>query len=79
MSARRDDGAPARSDGLDVDMAVLGIDGGGEEPAPVARHEGREKGGERRDPDDRNAGGKADAAGGAECRPSGLYSCRARP
>ena len=52
-----------------IDMAVLGIDGGGEEPAPVADHEGCEKGGERRDPDDRDAGGKADAAGGADADP----------
>ena len=50
-------------------MAVLGIDGGGEEPAPVAAMQGRQKGRERRDPDDRNAGGKADAAGGADADP----------
>jgi hypothetical protein len=63
---RRNDGAPARRDGLDVDMAVLGIDGGGEEPAPVAHHERSQKGRERCYAHDRNAGRQTDAAGGAD-------------
>ncbi len=55
---------PPERDGLDVDMAVLGVDGADEQAAAVAGHQGREKGRQGGNPDHRNAGGKPDAARG---------------
>ena len=43
-------------------MAVLGVDGAGEQAARVPRHQGRQKGRQGGDADDRNAGRKPDAA-----------------
>ena len=69
--ARRDDALAAGRDRLEIDLAVLGVDRGGEEPPVIVGDERGEECRQGRDADHRDPGGKPDRArrGDADAKP----------